>query len=169
MNESSYRALREKSWRGKLTQAETAELQAWLAEHPEVQDDWEAETCLTEAMGRLPDAPVPTNFTARVLQALERESVAGRRSRVPARVWLLRAFLPRAAAAAFVLGVGLFTYREHAVAERRAELVRDLKTVSSVRSLPSPEILQDFDTIQKMSAANGPDQELLQDVLALKK
>lgn len=154
MNDSNDNPLRENSWRRRLTPAEMAELQAWLAEHPQAQADWEAEIRLTEAMNRLPDAPVPSNFTARVLQAVERESAVAGRPQAPARGWLLRALLPRAAVAAVVLGAALLTYHEHIEANRRAELV-------VVRSLPSPEILQDFDTIQKMGAAAGPDQELI--------
>ena len=46
---------------------------AHLAAHPEAQADWEAEAGLNDALGRLPDVAVSSNFTARVLQAVERE------------------------------------------------------------------------------------------------
>ena len=62
-------------------------MRAWLAAHPEAQADWEAEAGLSEALGQLPDAPVPSNFTARVLQSVERESAAERRRR--SRKWQL--------------------------------------------------------------------------------
>ncbi len=75
-NDPTYNRLRELSWRRKLTGAEEAELRAWLAAHPDAQADWEAEAGLNAALGRLPDAPVPSNFTARVLQAVEREAAA---------------------------------------------------------------------------------------------
>jgi anti-sigma factor RsiW len=160
MNESDHNPLREKSWR-KLTPAEAAELEAWLAKHPEAQAEWEAELRLTEATSCLPDAPVSSNFTAQVLQAVERESAAGRR-RTPLWKWSLRLLLPRVAVASVVLAAGLLTYHEHTVAERRAEL-QSVKIVSSVpSSLTKPEILQDFETIRKMgSTSTGPDQELL--------
>jgi hypothetical protein len=163
MNESDHNPLREKSWRHKLTPAEAAELQARLAKNPEAQTDWETELHLTEVISGLPDAPVPSNFTARVLQAVERESVVGSRRRGSFWKWSLRSLLPKAAAVAVVLGAGLFTYHEHTVREQRAELARSIKIVSSVPSLPNPQILQDFDTIQKMGAASttGPDRELL--------
>jgi hypothetical protein len=156
MSESDDNPLREKSWRRKLTPAEAAELQAWLSEHPEARADWEAELHLTEGMSLLPDVPVPSNFTARVLQAVERESAAGAR-RGPFRKWSLRSYLPRAAAAAVVLGVGLITYHQHTIVERRTELAQSVKIVST---LP-PEVLQNFDTIQKMGPGAGPDRELL--------
>ncbi|MEY2466714.1 MAG: hypothetical protein QOD03_1235, partial [Verrucomicrobiota bacterium] len=83
MNESDYNQLREKNWRRKLTAVEQTELRAWLAAHPEASADWEAELSLTETIVRLPDAPVPTNFTARVLQAIEQEASVDARQREP--------------------------------------------------------------------------------------
>jgi hypothetical protein len=161
MNESDNNQMREKSWRRKLTPAEEAELRAWLAVHPGSQEDWETEARLTEVLNRLPEVPVPSNFTACVLQAVVRETVATKGSvRISRWSWLRRSLLPRAAAAAVVLAVGLLTYHEHAAA-KRAELVQSVKTVSGVASLPSPEILQDFDTIRNMSATPGPDSELI--------
>src|SRR5215475_10049493 len=68
------KALRELNWRRKLTAAEEAQLQAWLSEHPELLADWETEFALSEALGRMPDAPLPSNFTARVLRAAELET-----------------------------------------------------------------------------------------------
>src|SRR5690348_3242773 len=147
-----------KSWR-KLTAAETAQLRAWLEEHPELQADWETETRLTEALARLPDAPVPSNFTARVLRAIEREAATARPGRTPL-PWFLRALVPRAAAAGVIFAAVFLTYHEHTIT-RRAELVQGVKVVAGVSSLPSPEILQDFDTIRQMSSAPGPDTELI--------
>ena len=158
MNE--FNQWREKSWRRKLTPAEEAELRAWLAEHPEAQADWEMEGRLTEILGRLPDAPVPSNFTARVLQAVEREEAAASRPKTGRRGWFLRLLLPRAAVAAVIVGVGVLSYREHEAA-KRAEVVQGVKVVAGVSSLPTPDILQDFDTIRQMSSTPGPDPELI--------
>ena len=74
-NDAFLSLLRESSWRRKLTEAEQAELRAYLAAHPDARADWEMESALNAALTRLPDAPVPSNFTARVLQAVEREAV----------------------------------------------------------------------------------------------
>ena len=150
---------REKSWRGKLTPAEEAELRAWLAEHPSSQADWETDGRLTEILGRLPDVPVPSNFTARVLQAVEREGAAGERLKADRALWL-RLLLPRAAVAAVIVGVGLLTYHEHETT-KRAAVVQGVKVVAGVSSLPSPDILQDFETIRRMSSTPGPDPELI--------
>src|SRR6516225_12355183 len=65
---------RELIWRRKLTEAERAELQT----KPDNHADLEFESRLTEELDRLPDKPVPSNFTARVLQAIEREEMRPR-------------------------------------------------------------------------------------------
>jgi len=157
MNE--FNPLREESWRRKLTPAEEASLRAWLAEHPEAAADCELDQRLTEALEKLADAPVPSNFTARVLQAVEREAATDRPAATRA-TWFVRWLMPRVAAAGVIFGAGLLTYHEHATA-RREELAQGVKMVAGIPSLPSPEILQDFDTIRQMSTTPGPDPELI--------
>src|SRR5437867_3577229 len=92
--------LREIAWRRPLTGTEQAELRAWLAAHPEARDEWELELALSRVVKKLPDAAVPSNFTARVLAEAQRRDAeeARGRSRTPA--WWWRIFLPRAAVAA---------------------------------------------------------------------
>ena len=102
---------------------------------------------------------MPSNFTARVLQAIEREAAAAPRPAGNRMPWFLRVLLPRAAVAAAVLGV-VIAYHGHTTA-KRAELVQGVKVVAGVSSLPSPEIMQDFDTIRQMPASTGPDPELI--------
>ena len=71
--------MRELSWRRKLTSAEQAELDAWLAAHPEAAAQWQEEAALNALLEQLPGATVPSNFTARVMQDIDREMVdAGR-------------------------------------------------------------------------------------------
>lgn len=156
MNESDHNPLSEKSWR-KPTPAEAAELQAWLSKHPEAQADLEMELRLSEVINQLPDVPVPSNFTARVLQAVERECAGGSRRRGPFWNWSLRLLLPRAATAVVVLGAGLLAVHEHTVTERRAELAQSVKMVPAL----SLEVLQNFETIRKMGPPTGPDRELI--------
>ena len=161
MNQSEYEQLKEKSWRGKLTAAEQAELRTWLAEHPELTEDWQLEANLSEAMQRLPDAPMPSNFTARVLKAVEHEATALSRPRVPSWKWFLHSLVPRTTVAALLLGVALLTYHEHQTAAKRAQLVQGVKVVAGVPSLPGPDILTNFDTIRQMGTTPGPDPELI--------
>ena len=156
-----YNHLRELSWRRKLTGAEEAELRAWLAAHPEAQASWEAEAGLNAALGRLPDVPVPSNFTARVLRAAEREAAAELRRHGWKRwVWPRLRWLPKAAFAAIILGMGLISYRQ-VQAARLAEYAHSVAAVSDVSSLPSPDILKDFDAIRVSNPTPSPDEQLL--------
>jgi anti-sigma factor RsiW len=154
MNE--FDSLREKSWRRKLTPAEEASLRAWLAEHPEDKANCELDGELNRSLEKLANVPMPSNFTARVLQAIERESMTATQPSPNRMRWFLRSLLPKGAVAGAIFAVGVLTYHEHTVS-KRAELARDMKTVAGVR-VPGPEILQDFDTIRQVT---GPDPELI--------
>jgi anti-sigma factor RsiW len=160
MNDPRYHKLRETSWRRELTSAEETELRAWLAAHPEAQPDWEVEIRLNQALGRLPDAPLASNFTARVLAAVERENAAALREQQFGGRWAWRSLLPRLAFAAAVLGIGWFAYHESR-ATKRMELAQSVAVVADVRSLPGPEILRDFEAIRQLNPAPAPDKELL--------
>lgn len=159
MNDPVYNQLREQGWRRKLTAAQEVELRAWLAAHPEARADWEAEAGLNAVLDRLPDAPVPTNFTSRVLQAVRRETAAKSPGCGWNRKWW-RSLLPRAAFAAVVLGAGLLAYHQHQEA-KAMEVAQDVAAVWSTASLPSPEIMKDFDSISQLNPAPPADEQLL--------
>jgi anti-sigma factor RsiW len=160
-NDPIYNRLRELSWRRRLTDPEEAELRAWLSAHPEAQAEWEAEAGLNASLSRLPDAPVPGNFTARVLQAVEREAAADLRRREGRWLtWLRRRWLPRMAFAIVIVGAGFVSYQKVEAANRR-KLAESVAVVSSVSSLPSPDILKDFDAIRALNSTPPPDEELL--------
>ncbi len=155
-----FNKLSEASWRRKLSPAEEAELRAWLAAHPEARAEWEADSALSRALDRLPDAPVPSNFTARVLQAVELEKAAASRQPQSQRSWRWQSFLPKAALATVFVAMSLMAFRE-ASYQKQQRFARSLKTVSAVAALPGPDILKDFDAIQQLSPARPPDLELL--------
>ena len=160
-NDPIYNHLRELSWRRKLTSAEEAELRAWLAARPEAQAEWDTEARLNAALGRLPDVPVPSNFTARVLQEVEREAAAELRQGEGKRpFWRRLRWLPKVAFAAVVLGAGLVSYHQFQ-ATRFAEYAHSVEAVSNVSSLPGPEVLTDFDAIRASDATTLPDEQLL--------
>jgi len=153
--------LRELSWRPKLSGAERAELEDSLKAHPELKQDWEAEAGLNEALARLANAPVPGNFTARVLQQVERETAHRARTIQRDSIWAkLLGILPKAAVAAVVLAAGLLSYHQ-VQAVRRAELAQSVAVVSEASSVPSPEILQDFDAIRALNQGPAADEQLL--------
>ena len=162
-NGAHYNQLRESSWRRTLTEAEQAELRAHLAAHPEAQADWEAEAGLNELLSRLPDAPVSSNFTARVLQSVEREAAARGRPPLAGWAWGWRglSWMPKAAAAMLVVGLSLLAYQRHQVVTR-VRVAESLVAVADVRSLPTnPEILKDFEAIRRLSQTTRADEELL--------
>jgi hypothetical protein len=162
MNEREYNELRESSWRRNLTPAEQAELQRFLAEHPEARAPWEAETALTRILGRLPEAPLASNFAAQILQAVEREDAAARRPLgIDTLSTWLRRLGPRLAWTAGLVAVGLLTWQQHG-ATQRERVVAGAASVLQAAALPGPEVLQDFDAIQQLSQLPpATDQELL--------
>ena len=152
--------IRELAWRRKLSPEQEAELRAWLAAHPEAHDEWEADSAVTEGLARLPDAPVSSNFTARVLQAVEAE--AGTRQRTGGgaawrEVASWRKWLPRAAVAGVVVGAVLLGVRHH----QRAEYARSVVMLSNIASLPGPGVLENFDAIHALERGPAPDVDLL--------
>jgi hypothetical protein len=157
-----YNQFRELSWRRKLTPAEEAELAAWLRAHPELQAQWESEVGLSDALNRLPDVPVASNFTARVLAAtmVPDTRSSGVQTRRRLQFWhSLLAWRPRLVSAtlAVLAACAFFEYSRYS---HREELAKSVKTVSEVASLPEP-VLADFDAIQRLSSSPPPDEELL--------
>src|SRR4051812_48502793 len=111
MNDPVYHQLRELSWKRQLTEAEQAQLRECLKANPEAQADWLLENSLNQALEQLPNTPVPSNFTARVLQSIELEN--NTREIARQKSWRFGHFLPwfpkAAAAAALVLSLGIFS------------------------------------------------------------
>jgi anti-sigma factor RsiW len=140
---------RQAAWRGKLSPSEQERLRTWLAAHPEAQDAWQLEGTLTEALTGLPDYPVPSNFTARVLQAVEMETnrPGSRRRLIWARVWQ---WIPKTSWAALMLTSALLSYKHFQHAQRLDQMAQSVVVVSELASVPSPRILQDFDAIHAM-------------------
>jgi hypothetical protein len=155
MNNPDYQRFRELAWRRRLTEAERTELRAAC---PEVTADAEAEAALSDALARLPDAPVPSNFTARVLQGLERKTLQPV-ARAHDWKWVWRVLVPRTAVATVIMGASLVGYHRHQLAQRKA-VGESIVTVAS-QSLPSPQILEDFDVIQKLDTTPPADRDLL--------
>jgi hypothetical protein len=145
--------LRESVWRRKLTEAE----HAGLCEQPETQADLELESRLTEGLARLPDAAVPSNFTARVLQAVERETVL--RPRPTVWQWSWRVLVPRLAVGVAVIGIAGLAYQRHEF-NQRARLAKNVALAAGAQPLPSVEALKNFDAIQRMGQPHA-DEKLL--------
>src|ERR1700730_2335206 len=109
MNDSEYNELREASWQRRLTAAEEARVQGYLAAHLEAQADWEDDLALTRQLQGLPDAPLSSRFTSLVFQAVDRQALPEPRPIAPESWrggWLNR-FAPRIALAVVALALGL--------------------------------------------------------------
>jgi len=152
----------ELTWRRRLNASEQARLRSWLATDPDGQARYESEAALNEALDSLPNAPVASNFTARVLQAVELEKSRAERSLPSKRISLSRLsrWLPKTAMAALTLVVALFSY-QHFRAAHRVQMARDAVVVSEVASLPNPSVLEDYEVIRAMSQTPAADEELL--------
>jgi anti-sigma factor RsiW len=150
-----YNRWRELSWRRSLTESEQVELRAWLAAHPEARAEWETDVELSGLLNQLPAAPVPSNFTARVLQEVARERAAVEPQAGFWRTWHWQMWLPRAAAAMVFVGLGLFAYRHQQIKERDAA-IGIVATIPEVK----PEVLEDFEAIRRLGST-PPDEELL--------
>jgi len=142
--------LRESLWR-RPTDAERAKLHA--------QPELELEARLTEALVKIPDAAVPSNFTARVLDAVELEAAREIRSRDWTLNW--RAWWPRVAVAAAVLIFAGVSFQRYEIHSQRAKLVKNIAMVTAAQPPPSVEVLENLDAIQRMSQAGHADGELL--------
>jgi len=141
----------ERLWRGKLSAAERADLRA----RPEL----ELEARLTEVLTRLPNVPAPSNFSARVMAAIDLEEARSARSR--GGPWHWRWLLPRLAVTAALLLLATWGLQQHQTRLHRAEMARSLSVVASAQVVPNVEALKNFDAIQRMSQSGRADTELL--------
>jgi len=164
MNESEYQELIERAARCPLRAEEHAQVQAYLAEHPDKQPDWEAEAALNRLLRELPPAPVSSNFTAQVVQAAMHTKPHRHRHhrlRLISLRWLWsfgRAW--QGVVAGLVVGLALLAYSQHRV-QSRAELARSVATISALAPLPALEAFQDFDSIKSLPAAPLAEQDEL--------
>lgn len=143
--------MNESLWRRKLSGAERAALRN--------QPESELDARLTEALGKISHAPVPYNFTARVLEAIELEEAKAARSR--GWTWNWRTLFPRMAVATAVLifaGVSIQRYEIHS---QHAQLMKNVAMVATTQPLPSVDALENLDAIQRMSQSGHADGELL--------
>src|SRR5688500_774591 len=159
INELITRALR-----GQLSAAEQRELERRLESEPALREEYEQERALEQILERLPNVPVSTNFTARVMQSVR----AGERQRTPARMpWFRFRFARLATGLAVVTVAGVLTLQQYRQAQRQ-EMVRSVasfgEVASALNQADAPHLVfRDFETIQRypMPAESELDLELL--------
>jgi len=166
MGDSLYKELLEASWRRKLTPEEETRLQHYLAAHPDAQTEWEDEAALSFYLRQLPDAPLSSNFTARVLRAVELDERREERSTsVFSLAWCrhwVRRHLPQAASALLLLVVVVAGFQQYRGYTRKqvADSVGKFYSVTTV--FPRPEVFEDFEVIHQLGQVQPvSDEELL--------
>lgn len=167
MNASDFTHLREASWHRRLTPEEERQLRVWAETHPDAAAEIENDAALNAALATLPDAPVPSNFTALVLREVDRGSARAEATTALGAWWrqLRPAWLPRAAvalAAVLLLGVG---WRQYQIF-RQQQIAHNLARLSfAAASVPEPQVFADFDAIRRLNPAPSATDEALFTVL----
>ena len=146
------------SMRRELTPDEESRLELFFAANPEARAEWEEERALGRALQSLPDAPVSSNFTSRVMQEVERDDA--RAVRRQGTTWW-RALFPKLGWATAALLMGALGLQHLSVQQQR--MVDELASISGEMKLsPGPEVLQDFEVIERLRRATTPsDDDLL--------
>ena len=149
--------LKERSWRRRLSPAESDALRRMLAGDARATSDWEQEEALNRLLEQLPAAPMASsNFTARVM-ASARAAQAPARDNEP---WFFQNIWARLAAGAAMACVGFFSYQEYHAAQVARE-AREVAAASRLAALPPVDWLNNFDTIQRLDKVKVADDELL--------
>ena len=152
MNQSEFENLLQTARERDLTDGELARLERWLAANP---TEWEV---LDHLLAALPDTPVATNFTARVLDEVRRAETAH-----PAlgQAWWQRLLAPQfrpvqiAAAATLAMVIGGVGYQSH-LNQSRAEMAAAVASIAEF----TPGFLADFEAIEAVAQADAIDEEL---------
>jgi anti-sigma-K factor RskA len=110
-------------------------------------------------LARLPDAPVASNFTARVIEAIDLEEARARRGGWNL-FWNWRMLVPRAAAALLALTFAGLTVQHYRLDTQRSLMAKNVALVAHT-PMPSLDALKDFDAIKSMSHPARADNELL--------
>jgi hypothetical protein len=166
MNEADLHRLLEAAQRRRLSAEEEAQVEAFLARDPQAKAVWDEEMALSRLLNRLPDAPLSTNFTAQVLQAVDRD--ARRNPSVPRlfRWFGLRRPAHRVAAvclALLLLALGHWHYqsvRREKMALALHKLAPHFDTPSTAVALTPDELWKNFDAINRLPQTES-DEELL--------
>ena len=166
MNDAAFNQLLATALRRKLTAEEAAQVQACLARDPLAKAVWEEEMALTQLLNRLPDAPLASNFTARVLQAVERDSPPPWHAPGRFRWFGLRRPVHQCAAAFLAVLLSLLGYWQYQSVRRERmalalhKLASHFDTPSTVVALAPDELWKNFDAINRLPQTQS-DEELL--------
>ena len=165
MNDADFNQLLDTALRRKLTAEEEARLQAFLARDPQARAVWEEEMALSQLLNGLPDAPLASNFTAQVLQAVEHDTRLRKAPKLFRWLGLPRPAQRYAAAclAVVLAALGYWQYesvRREKLALALHRLAPHFDTPSTTVALTPVELWNNFDAINRLPQTQT-DEELL--------
>jgi anti-sigma factor RsiW len=132
---------------------------AWLAAHPEEAADWELDLALSARLRGLPPKPLPSNFTARVLEQVELErrqaERAGRRG------WWNVPILRRIALTGGLAAAAVISSVQYQINQRQ-QMFHSVVVLSDAATVPDMAWLKDFDSIVRLGQVPPADDELLE-------
>jgi hypothetical protein len=136
---------------GELSAQQEVYVEQYLASHPDERPGLEEELALSRLLADIPNLPVPSNFTARVRQAVQagQSSSASDRTRVWHR-FVIRRWMPQVATVGTAVTVAWLAYAQHQAAGRQ-ELARNLAEISRLAGGTSVEVLENFDAIERLN------------------
>jgi anti-sigma-K factor RskA len=172
MKDSEHQELIAQALAGKLTPAEQGKFDQLLTQDSAFQALWQEELGLNRALGKLPNAVLSSNFTARVIQAARAQDRVEPQGSWKS-LWAGWLWSRGLATAAVALGVGILGVNYHR-AHQRQELAAELKQLTPLASVLAEhtpdnrgddvELLKNFDVIQSLAYVPGKtevDTELL--------
>jgi hypothetical protein len=151
--------------RGMLSEQEQRQFIERLERDASLRRAYDQELGLERLLDALPNAPVSTNFTSLVLEAVRTEERTT--PRLPQLGWFRFRFTRVSAGLAVVFVAGLLTLQQYRKVERN-EMAQSVSAFSEVASVISEEtspaaVFQDFEAIQQLSLP--PESELDLDLL----
>lgn len=163
MSEDPIQKLRDTLLCRDLSPDEERALADWLAAHPDEARAWKEDRVVGRALRGLPRPAMSTNFTARVMAEIRRETgtTVDLRPSVRRRLWeRWRGFLPLSAAGLVLVG-GLAVWEFRRDQHRLAEAERQRAALRVLAEI-SPLALEDFEVIRQLGDPPAPvDFELL--------
>lgn len=132
-----------------LSADELARVEQFTEAHPQARIGWDEDMALTRLLGGLSDAPLASNFTSRVMQAVALEEPRGERASNPMSLqwWTRNTYVRLGLMACCVALVAVGGWYRHQLSQR-ADLAESVATISEVAAISSVEVLKDFETIQ---------------------
>ena len=165
MNEDPLPSLRDLLLPRDLTPEEERRVAEWLARHPEAAPEWRTDLALSRGLRRLPPTPVPSNFTSLVLAEVRRQASANPAPLASSPTWLHALFFRYRIfgwGMAVIVGIAAIGWQlQLHQARRDAAYAQQVSPLRALANL-SPNVLEDFDAIQRFDAeGSSVDFELL--------